>query len=610
MKRVLYLIIAVMAVLSCQKTEETGRLDCPAGFTAALDGTTVTLAWEAVPDAVSYIVYWNIEGEQSFSKSELLPSPGYVVEKVKTGVTYEFKVRAANNVAVSEFAGLKVVVPKPDEPEMPTAETPEISNIRPGLGWVNFTMKSYDGECTYEVYEGTAKIEDAVLEKTAEDAEAGTGEYSLGGLELDRDYTALTIKRLVEGYLDSEPATFDAFKTGNITVLTRNPSPCHLAFEWDDVAGNANWTFDTDIDPATRTYKIELAKDAAFTDVVYSFYSVNNWARDKSSGLYTYHANNWVGQSGSATDAAKPYANANTNIVFSQLEPSTTYWVRVRNAAGESVADAIAGDGSQIEMKARNGKSVWSVPVSATTQPAHVSSSEELLFQGFDDHAIQCDHINNASGMSPAGTGVSTSSTTSEYIYPWVKEDWGAFAPHSSVRYDNLGVSAEGAFPGNGETKLEGLAVYRMETDKIPSMKGWFCSKACYPCQGALKLGGSAGQKNYIVTPPFTELQTETQAVISCSAGAAHASSTPAKLHIRIYRAASKNVESVKTFDLPASAFVVSPNQDGYHNVVDMQTYSADVTLAQGDYVMFVAETIKSPATNRLIIDNILIKKK
>ena len=41
-----------------------------------------------------------------------------------------------------------------------------------------------------------------------------------------------------------------------------------------------------------------------------------------------------------------------------------------------------------------------------------------------------------------------------------------------------------------------------------------------------------------------------------------------------------------------------------------MKTYSADAVLNKGDYVMFEAETIKTPATNRLMIDNILIKKK
>lgn len=52
----------------------------------------------------------------------------------------------------------------------------------------------------------------------------------------------------------------------------------------------------------------------------------------------------------------------------------------------------------------------------------------------------------------------------------------------------------------------------------------------------------------------------------------------------------------------------MSPNNDGYHNVVDMKSYSADAVLQPGDYVLIGAE--KTSETNRLILDDILIVKK
>lgn len=610
MKRILYLIIAAAAVsVSCQKTDGPDTLAIPGNLTSSLDGTTVTLDWDAVPDAVSYIVHWNIEGEHAYSKSDLLSEPGYKVERLKTGTTYEFKVRAASNTASSRFTDvLKVVVPQPEEPDMPTAPAPVVSNIRPGLGWVNFTMGAYDGECTYEAYDGNAIIEGAVFEKIS-GGEDGSMEYSLGGLELDKNYNGLKIKRIAEGYLDSEFAALDAFRTGNIISLTRNPSARHIAFEWDDVAAGANWTFET-VDPLTRTYKVEIATDAEFSNVVRSLYTVNNWYRDSNAKTGTYSANNWVGQCGVPEKAAKPYANANTNLCVGQLEPGTTYWVRIRNAAGESVDDVAGEDGGKIDMNAATGRSAWSAAISVATQAAHTPAAGELLYQPFDDHAFSCDQINCAAGASPSGVGISASSTDSEYSYPWTGE-WGAFLPHTGARYDNLGASVTGPFEGNGETKLENLEVYRMNA-RIPSMNGWFCSKACYPQQGALKIGGSAGQKNYIITPAFTEVADGTEITISCSAGATHAASTPARLHICIYRAATHQIELVNTVALPASAYVLNPDGsgNGFHNIVEMKTYSADAVLNKGDYVMFEAETIKTPATNRLMIDNILIKKK
>ena len=178
----------------------------------------------------------------------------------------------------------------------------------------------------------------------------------------------------------------------------------------------------------------------------------------------------------------------------------------------------------------------------------------------------------------------------------------------SAMKAAGLGLDVI-TFSGNGESKLDGLAVYKFNEDIIPSMNGWHCAKACYPQQGAVKLGGSKnGEKHFLVTPPISGINENTAVTISCRAGAAHASSTPALLNIKIFRVATQTVETVKSIDLPASAYVMSPNNDGYHNVVDMKSYSADAVLQPGDYVLIGAE--KTSETNRLILDDILIVKK
>jgi hypothetical protein len=601
MKKYLYLILAaaLMLPLSCKQEDSTGTLPAPSNVKAVYDeaSTSITVTWDAVPDAVGYVVYYNIKGENSYSKSDILKVTEFVLSKCSTSVTYEFKVRTANNDAVSQFAMATVDIPKPPVPETPVVATPVVTNVRAGLGWVNFTVAKSAENCTYQLYDGSNKI-DAVFETISEDTAAGTQEISVGGLELGKSYTDLQITGVAEGYDESTPAALGKVTMGNITVFTKNLSPRHLGFEWDDVAGNANWTFDATIDPLTRTYKIELAKDAAFKNIVYSFFTVNNY---DATSTGSYSNTNWVGESGTPLLAAKPYANSNTNIELGQLEPSTTYYFRVRNAAGESVPSKIT-EGTIINMAAKTGKSTWSAVVKATTQAAHKAVSGELLFQGFDDHAVNCDHINCAAGAVPV--------VTTAYQYPWTGE-WCVWAPGTGKRYDEIGASVVANFPGNDETSLDGLATYAM-TDVLPSMKGWFCAKACYPEQGALKIGGSAGQKNYIITPAFSTLTGDTPVTISCDAGAAHATSTPSILNIKIYRAATKTLENVTTFSLPASASILNPDGsgNGYHNCVDMQPYSVSATLSKGDYVLFECETVKTPVSNRLVIDNISIVKK
>ncbi len=607
MKRIINIILAAVCILplSCQKTEEMGILPAPDGVKAVLsdDEKSIEVTWNPVEGAESYIVHYNVEASNAYMKSGLLEETAFSLADFDKGVTYEFKVRCASNTAVSEFSQVATVsVPKPDGSD-PSAYTPEISNVRPGLGWINFTMTLPAVTCTYKCYDGETALE-AVPELISEDEDAGTAEYSLPGLELGKTYQNLSIAAVVTGIGESDKASFGSVTTGSIEVLTRNPSPRHLAFEWDDVAGNANWTFG-DIDVLTRTYLVELAKDAEFTDVIYSVYTIADYESYSVSGMEgitgSYCPMNWVGQSGTPSDAAKPYANANTNIVFGQLEPSTTYYFRVRNAAGENVPDYF-GAAEPVTMNAATGRSTWSKVVPATTEPAHTAAAGELLYQGFDDHAIQFDHINCASGVATAGAGVTT------YAYPWAGE-WCVTPPSTGLRYDEIGASSTGTFSGNGASKLDGMAIYEFNNDIIPSMNGWYCAKACYPQQGAVKLGGSKnGEKHFLVTPPISGINENTAVTISCRAGAAHASSTPALLNIKIFRVATQTVETVKSIDLPASAYVMSPNNDGYHNVVDMKSYSADAVLQPGDYVLIGAE--KTSETNRLILDDILIVKK
>lgn len=597
-----YFLMAFAALAFCLTAcddDDVSSLSLPGNLTATVDETTITLSWDAVEGAEGYIVYYMKSTDNAFSKTSPLNETSYTLSGCTQGATYFFKVRAANSEAASDFTDLiSVTVPEDEDSDLITIDAPTVYNIYPGLGWVNFTMDDYtEGECQYEIYDGDDELTDVEMEVISEDGSATV--YSLTGLELGVTYTSLGIKRVIGDVAASTVTSFGELEMGDIGILTRNLSPCHLAFEWDDVAADANWTFDNSIDPLTRTYKLELATDADFENLVYSMYTVNNY--NDADGTYDY--SNWIGSpSSDVTSYTKPYGNCNTNIVFGQLEPATTYYFRVRNAADETVDNYYDGSGT-IALNASTGRSGWSPAVTATTEAAHTAVSGELLFQGFDDHAVQQDHINCAAGVVPIGSGYSKST---DYSYPHTGE-WGASAPCTGARYDELGASYTGTFPGGGESKLDGLAVYRFNDDVIPSMNGWYCAKACYPMQGALKLGGSSGQLNYIITPAFSDLTGDTSVTISCDAGACHACSVNAKLNIKIYRVASNSLETISEIVLPSSGYVFNSDSSAYHNVVEMETYSVTATLQSGDYVMFEAETNSSSNYYRLAIDNILI---
>ena len=172
MKRIINIILAAVCILplSCQKTEEMGILPAPDGVKAVLsdDEKSIEVTWNPVEGAESYIVHYNVEASNAYMKSGLLEETAFSLADFDKGVTYEFKVRCASNTAVSEFSQVATVsVPKPDGSD-PSAYTPEISNVRPGLGWINFTMTLPAVTCTYKCYDGETALE-AVPELISED---------------------------------------------------------------------------------------------------------------------------------------------------------------------------------------------------------------------------------------------------------------------------------------------------------------------------------------------------------------------------------------------------------------------------------------------------------
>ena len=138
MKNTLKLMLAALTVFAaCNKPESNTpqpvELDVPQGITLTDNpGTSLTFAWTAVKDAVSYSCRLET-GEGKFVSQIGAEDTSVKFEKITKGTVYVFKVRAVdaqgNSSAYSE--GLKVVAgetetgEEPEQPDKPDPEEPE-----------------------------------------------------------------------------------------------------------------------------------------------------------------------------------------------------------------------------------------------------------------------------------------------------------------------------------------------------------------------------------------------------------------------------------------------------------------------------------------------------
>ncbi len=588
MKKLLIFLSCTAALALAACTEETTRvLPTPANLSAVYDedAECVHVTWSAVDGATAYIVYYNGYGETATFRSDPLFVTYYDFTNYTDGSTYEFKVRCANNNAVSEFTDIvSVTIPQAEADMVPA---PEVDNIRPGIGWINLTIDAPKVSCTYALYDGDTQLDCSFdLIGTNED---GTREYCISGLELNKTYSSLNIYAVSDEYGQSKATSLGSVTTLNITKMSRNPSPCHLAIQWDDAAAGLDWAASSSPVPNTRAYQIQLATDANFENCVYDMYTT-----DGSAGAFT--SGTWIGGTGDGSSQGKPYCYSPCAASFSCLTPATTYYFRVR-----SIDETVTVAGTSIDMNAPNGASSWSPAVAFTTEAAHQASANELLFQGFDDHCWQMDHINSICGIEPVGSSIDYTSGA------WTGE-FGLYFPGTGSRYDEIGAASTGNFAGNNSSKVDGVANYNMDTDIFPSMKGWCCSKVAYPMQGALKLGNNTSQVNYIMTPAFSDLTAATEVTISCDAGTCHACLIKSNLTIKIFRASDQSLDTVLDQELPNNPVEYSSDGSLYHFHVDMVNYSTTATLNPGDYILF--ECVSDSDHYRCAIDNLLVEKK
>ena len=194
------------------------------------------------------------------------------------------------------------------------------------------------------------------------------------------------------------------FTTADIRQLTNNTGTKFVAVGWDDItiANAPVW------DPVKKRYSLipfENNQDKRG-------YQVQLYAADKTTvlyDLYPFDGHNWFegafcgevnfGKVG-GVNAASP-----TALTFCWLEPGKDYYFRVKaldetvyldNTNGNYNPDGAADPTKPVPypLCSERGGSAWSDFVKLSTDPAHVPSANEVLYEGFDDLLIHMDLAN------------------------------------------------------------------------------------------------------------------------------------------------------------------------------------------------------------------------
>ena len=597
-------LIAVLAMVSvaftaCQEPEEFHGLNVTAAAPSAVtyDGTgsgdtTIAVYWDAKdaiaagatsftlqllskaddnPDPYSanknVLVTTNYEGSPAVTEGDAACDQ-YVFQGLAKGKSHWVRIRA--NYPNSVFSDW-VYLLSGDEPArikvgigIYDPNAPLTASATAGIGFAWILIDKQD-DCTYEVYNGSTKLESAITKTTdTEDTICATG------LELGKDFN-LTLKVIDNISGDVREVNNITGTSGNIKQLKKNVGPTHVSVGWTEVpVVNGN---------LKRAYSGQLATDKEMKNLVYDI----DFRDAMTDNCGAFNSSSWYGKSEGTN------LNIPTAATFGQLKANTKYYFRVKTTEKNSDGVALANP---------MGNSLWSPVVELTTEDVHKPAANEVIFQGFDDITLQSDFINYAAGTTPNVTD--KKSVTN----PWPYNDaahWNLYNSTNSHLLGTWGYAEKGKFI-DGQTKhTEEIANY-IGTEKAGSLAGWHMSDSISPHQGYVKMGAGSETYNYISTPALDSpllSAAGTPCIVSFKACAV-VTDMP-KVTIEHGRAGV--YEEFVKFDLPRAC---SEYIDGNNYVYDGKwtTYSAEIVLKPGDNIAIRCRE------KRFVIDDILIVTK
>ena len=555
----------------CVKVLSYGKLTLNAPENLVLTATdkTIDAAWDAVANTKAYVVEYKAKSAAEWTALPAVAETNVTIEGLAFETEYEVRVKATADDVESEYSAVAAIKTLA---EIKKLGTPVISETFGGVGFAFVTIAPVTNATAYEVYSGETKLEAVVALESAEQII-----LSVGNLGFEKAYT-LKVKAVAEGVESSDFSNEVSGTTGKIWQNTDNVGPTTLSISWTDLKEGTN---------DVRAYGVQVATDAAMTNLVYDIYCRDGQG---ASGVTSYGATSWYGKAGGSNLAAP------TAATFGQLAPETTYYIRVKTVHLGDVAT------NGVKMKFPYGTSAWSDVVSYKTEAKHVAAANEVLFQGFDDVTLQTDFINYAAGSTPLVSDKKACAFPHNFV---TEENWCMYPATTSHKLTTWGISEAAPFVDgtegycmNGSTLLPN----RTAGDKIPSIKGWNHSEEVSPHQGYIKVGTGSSQNQYVATPALESsllAAAGTPCVIKFKACAT--TSDTGDVSVDVFSAGTPT--EVGKVNLPHAGEYT----DGSNYLYDGKwiEFSIDATIKPGDCVVF-----RSGNKLRFVIDDIQIVTK
>ncbi len=224
------------------------------------------------------------------------------------------------------------------------------SDMTLGLLSARMAVNPFTVSGTEESLDIKITIGETILVKTivAEDLSAGTsfevtaGNASVIEVSIDDSWA---VENVVPGKVDE------------LYLVTNNVGPTTMCFGWAELEDGA----------LTRTYIAQLFTDKTGSAVY-------------TSPTLTYKTGNSLYIGTYPETEREGYGP--TRFTFTELEPNTTYYMRVKHSS--------------------YGDEAYSEFLQGTTQPVHVPSDKEVFYEGFDKLYWGSDPMNSASAAQPA----------------------------------------------------------------------------------------------------------------------------------------------------------------------------------------------------------------
>ncbi len=292
--------------------------------------------------------------------------------------------------------------------EIVMPERPMTAEVWPFFVDARVVFEKQEGVTEYAFYIDGA--ETPVI-ATAEEVITGQMGALIGGQFAHNSTHTVAVAKVVDGTpVVASKSEAVEFTTGRVMQLTYNTGTKFICAGWDDVAiGTENSTV---YDETTQKWSL-VPKNDAINGRDIRGYRVQLYAEDKQTLLYDeIPFSGQVDYGGAISNSSWLGKSENNNLLlptalsFGWLEPGKKYYFRVQTLAEPVVFDTpekgyFSPDGAGVTLTSPRGGCEWSNFVEMTTDAAHVASTNEVFYEGFDDMMFNSDIMNLASAAVP-----------------------------------------------------------------------------------------------------------------------------------------------------------------------------------------------------------------